>query len=72
LLGLGLTIRFSHMHGASSTVSGVLAFLLAAPPPDRWANWRWLATADERVLWATLAGAALLAVLGAWVGWKNR
>jgi hypothetical protein len=41
-------------------------------PEDEWAAWRWLATPDERVLWAILLAAALLAVLGAWVGWKKR
>ncbi|PRQ04443.1 hypothetical protein [Enhygromyxa salina] len=35
-------------------------------PPPVWESWRWLGTADERVLWATLAAAALLAAWGGW------
>ncbi|WP_153258327.1 hypothetical protein [Enhygromyxa salina] len=42
--------------------------VLAPPKSDApvWESWRWLATPDERVLWAILAGAALLAAWGAW------
>jgi hypothetical protein len=40
-------------------------------PWATWESWRWLGTADERVLWAILAGAALLAAWGAWVGWTS-
>ncbi|PRP91885.1 hypothetical protein ENSA5_52270 [Enhygromyxa salina] len=42
-----------------------------APEADRWADWRWLGTPDERVLWAILAAAALLALWGAWAGWRQ-
>ncbi|HLT37130.1 MAG TPA: hypothetical protein VK034_12630 [Enhygromyxa sp.] len=40
--------------------------------PDRWAEFRWLASADPRVLWATLAAALLLLLWGAFVGWRRR
>ncbi|MFO7567628.1 MAG: hypothetical protein R6X02_33600 [Enhygromyxa sp.] len=40
--------------------------------PDRWAEFRWLASADERVLWATLAAALLMGLWGAFVGWRSR
>ena len=43
-----------------------------APAPDRWAELRWLATIDERVLWTTLAAALLMALWGAFVGWRSR
>jgi hypothetical protein len=48
-----------------------------APAPDRWApdDWeklRWLASLDERVLWATLAAALLMVLWGAFVGWRSR
>jgi hypothetical protein len=46
--------------------------LALAPVPDRWADLRWLASIDERVLWSTLAAALLLASWGAFVGWRNR
>lgn len=54
----------------------VLARLRSGPrsaeaDPDLWAAWRWLATPDERVLGAIVAGAALLAVWGLWVGWRR-
>lgn len=43
-----------------------------ADPADPWAAWRWLGTADERVLWAILAGTVVLAVWGAWTGWRRQ
>ena len=43
-----------------------------APAPDRWAELRWLASVDERVLWTTVAAALLLALWGAFVGWRCR
>ena len=38
----------------------------ADPPTDPLASWRWLGTADERVLWAILGAAALLFIWGVW------
>jgi hypothetical protein len=47
-----------------------------APAPNRgelpWAAYRWVATIDERVLWATLAAALLMVLWGAFVGWRSR
>ena len=43
-----------------------------APTPDPWAAYRWVATIDERVLWATLAAALLMGLWGAFVGWRSR
>ena len=50
--------------------------VLAPKQPSRWdllrKEWGWLTTPDERVLWAMLGAAALLAVWGAWAGWRQR
>jgi hypothetical protein len=46
--------------------------LALAPAPDRWADLRWLASIDERVLWVTLAAALLMVFFGAVVGWRAR
>jgi hypothetical protein len=54
-------------------MSALIALVtVLAPDPDRLASWRWLGTADERVLWAILAGTALLAAWGAWTGWRRK
>ena len=51
--------------------SSTLARVLAAPPePPPWASLRWLAGVDLRVLWAILALALALALLGVWTGWR--
>lgn len=50
-----------------------------APEPTRWdrlraqahEDWGWLATPDERVLWAILAAALILAAWGAWAGFRR-
>jgi hypothetical protein len=39
---------------------------------DRFADYRWLAAIDERILWATLAAAVVLLMWGAFVGWRKR
>ena len=40
--------------------------------PEAWEELRWLASIDERVLWTTLAAALLMALWGAFVGWRSR
>ena len=45
--------------------------LAPAAPSDPWASLRWLASVDLRVLWASLAAAAVLAVWGLWLGWRG-
>jgi hypothetical protein len=42
--------------------------VLLGPDPDRWPALRWLAGADERLLWAILAAAALVGMWGALLG----
>jgi hypothetical protein len=37
-----------------------------------WADLRWIAGIDERVLWATLAAASIMGLWGALVGWRRR
>lgn len=50
----------------------VLAPARQTPPaPDAWASWRWLGTADERVLWAILAATLLLFAWGVWTGYRR-
>ena len=38
---------------------------------DPWASVRWLASIDLRVLWASLAAAAILGLWGLWIGWRG-
>lgn len=51
----------------SSTLALVLG---AAPEQPPWASLRWLAGVDLRVLWAILAAALVLGLLGVWTGWR--
>jgi hypothetical protein len=54
-------LGFSHTPTAGKTV-----------PMRGLADLRWIAGIDERVLWATLAAALLMALWGAFIGWRRR